>query len=226
MPIPLNDARVFLQKLGDGLFGNFGAQSDARYILFDVKEDPANFPPFTDGLDDRVTGIAYSYLAVGCSLLEQDDTATGISSLERGARLLRNVHGPHVETSRVSAFHVLVAAMAAYASGQYSWAFVMLKKVEPMTAMAKLVAAFLRRNEGQLQSAIAENIELQPAAGADDDIEVGITRAISRALAMAAWWDMLVRGRRMLEVDLYEDAGRAAYLAAFHAAQAFIFERE
>jgi len=38
--------------------------------------------------------------------------------------------------------------------------------------------------------------------------------------------DMLVRGRRMLEVDLYEDAGRAAYLAAFHAAQAFIFERE
>ena len=29
----------------------------------------------------------------------------------------------------------------------------------------------------------------------------------------------------MLGVDLYEDAGRAAYLAAFHAAQALIAER-
>src|SRR5450755_240854 len=37
---------------------------------------------------------------------------------------------------------------------------------------------------------------------------------------------MLVRGRRMLEADLIEDAGRAAYLAAFHAAQALIHERE
>jgi len=30
----------------------------------------------------------------------------------------------------------------------------------------------------------------------------------------------------MLEADLIEDAGRAAYLAAFHAAQALIHERE
>lgn len=31
---------------------------------------------------------------------------------------------------------------------------------------------------------------------------------------------------RMLSVDLTEDAGRAAYLAGFHAAQALIFETE
>ena len=36
---------------------------------------------------------------------------------------------------------------------------------------------------------------------------------------------MLERARVMLTVDLNEDAGRAAYLAAFHIAQAFIFER-
>ncbi len=30
----------------------------------------------------------------------------------------------------------------------------------------------------------------------------------------------------MLEADLFEDAGRAAYLAAFHAAEALIFERD
>jgi uncharacterized protein (UPF0332 family) len=38
--------------------------------------------------------------------------------------------------------------------------------------------------------------------------------------------NMLVRGLRMLEADLIEDAGRAAYLTAFHAAQALIHERE
>jgi len=37
---------------------------------------------------------------------------------------------------------------------------------------------------------------------------------------------MLKRGTRMLDIGLTEDAGRAAYLACFHAAQAYIFERQ
>ena len=35
----------------------------------------------------------------------------------------------------------------------------------------------------------------------------------------------LERGQVMLGVSLHDDAGRAAYLATFHAAQAVIFER-
>lgn len=37
---------------------------------------------------------------------------------------------------------------------------------------------------------------------------------------------MLERGKRMLDIGLSEDAGRAAYLACFHTAQAYIFERQ
>ena len=37
---------------------------------------------------------------------------------------------------------------------------------------------------------------------------------------------MLERAQRMLSISLFEDAGRTAYMAAFHAAQALIFERE
>jgi uncharacterized protein (UPF0332 family) len=37
--------------------------------------------------------------------------------------------------------------------------------------------------------------------------------------------DHLARGQTMLAAGLNDDAGRAAYLAAFHAAQAIIFER-
>jgi uncharacterized protein (UPF0332 family) len=35
----------------------------------------------------------------------------------------------------------------------------------------------------------------------------------------------LAKARAMLAIDLADEAGRAAYLAAFHAAQAFIFDR-
>jgi uncharacterized protein (UPF0332 family) len=38
--------------------------------------------------------------------------------------------------------------------------------------------------------------------------------------------DMLSRAGRMASVDLYDDAGRAAYLVCFHVAQAIIFEHQ
>lgn len=38
--------------------------------------------------------------------------------------------------------------------------------------------------------------------------------------------NMLTRCQRMLAAGLIEDAGRAAYLGAFHAAQALIYERQ
>jgi len=195
MPIPQDDARLLLGRLGARVLANFAAQADARQVLFDVKEDPSNFPLFTTGLDERVTGIAYSFLAAGCSIIEQGDRAAGIGALERGARLLRNIYCPHSETSKEAAFHVLIASMAAYAAGQYSWAFVMLKKVKSVTDMARLVSAFLRRDESGLQSAIASVLlgSLTPDSEADL-IETGITRAIARTLAMTM--EFLYTGKR------------------------------
>lgn len=49
-----------------------------------------------------------------------------------------------------------------------------------------------------------------------------MTPESSRFLAKAR--EHLERAAVMLRVGLPDDAGRAAYLAAFHAAQAFIFE--
>ena len=50
-----------------------------------------------------------------------------------------------------------------------------------------------------------------------------MTPQAERFLQNAA--DHLQRGQTMVAIGLNDDAGRAAYLAAFHAAQAFIFER-
>jgi uncharacterized protein (UPF0332 family) len=50
-----------------------------------------------------------------------------------------------------------------------------------------------------------------------------VTPEAERYLAKARL--TLSHGRTMLTVDLTEDAGRAAYLAGYQAAEAFIFER-
>jgi len=50
-----------------------------------------------------------------------------------------------------------------------------------------------------------------------------VTPEATLFLAKAA--DLHARAQKMLEVGLAEDAGREAYLAGFHAAQALIFER-
>ena len=188
MPIPNDDARRLLAELDGPDLANFMAQAEARHVLLEVGEAPENFPPFTVALDERITGLAYIYLAAGCSLIEQGERAEGAAALERAARLLRNVHGPHAATSKESAFHILLAAMAAYAAGQYSWAFIMLKTVPPLTETVRLVSAFLRRDREAMQATIGQVVSGEGASfKSDDDLtEAAIGRAIARTLAFTA----------------------------------------
>jgi hypothetical protein len=181
MSIPVLEARRLIDELSAGDLTTLIAQAEAQHVLYEVGEDRANFPPFAEGLDDRVTALAYIYLAAGCSLAELGERAEGAASLERGARLLRSVHGPHARANRESAYHILLAAMAAYAAGQYSWAFVMLQSVEQTTMTARLVAAYLRRERLELQDAIGDAL-YGAATEADDVLELGIERAVARAL--------------------------------------------
>jgi len=146
MSIPPEEARALLEQLDGPDFANLVAQAEARHVLMEVGEAPENFPAFTSGLDDKVTGLAYILLAAGCSFAEHGERSAAAAALERGARLLRNAHAPHVVASKDAAFHVLLAAMAAYAAGQYSWAFVLLKAVPPASDTVRLVSAFLRRD--------------------------------------------------------------------------------
>jgi hypothetical protein len=187
MPMPLARARQVVADLGATDLANLYAQAEAQLVLFEVGETPDNFPPFAEGLDDRVTALAYLYLSAGCSLAEQGERLQGGAALERAARLLRSIHVAHVKTSRDSAYHVLLASMAAYAAGQYSWAFVMMQSANHVTAAARLVTLFLRRDRVGLQAVIGE-VLLAPAVDPSDevdDIETGFARAVARALAFA-----------------------------------------
>src|SRR5262249_48707421 len=188
MPIPREDAQALLEQLDASDVASFVAQAEARHVLMEVGEAPENFPAFTLGLDDKVTGLAYMLLAVGCSLIEQGERGDGAASLERGARLLRNAHAPHVVTSKDAAVHVLLAAMAADTTGHHPWAFVLLKGVPAASDTVRLISSFLRRDRKLIHVEIARVLS-GTAHGSDEDvdvIELAFARAIARTLAFSA----------------------------------------
>ena len=145
MPIPTEKAREILQKHQAGHIENLFAQSSARYVLYEVGESEDNFPSFDSALTDKVTLSAYSILAAGVSLAEANLTGEAIAAMEEAAALLINVHAPYAETELTSSFHVLIASMAFHASGQYSRAFVYIRKAELLTPLARIVASLIRK---------------------------------------------------------------------------------
>lgn len=187
MPIPLSRARALVADLEGTQVATLFAQVHARHVLHEVGETAANFPAFDPILDDKVTVAAYALLAAGCSIIEHGERHEGSAAVERAASLIQYTHGPAAKESRESAFHVLVAAMAFYAAGHYSRAFVTIRTVEEQTPAARVVAAFLRKNVTKLTEAL-NDVLLRDAPVLDDQLDLdewAITVAIARAVAIA-----------------------------------------
>ncbi len=187
MPIPVDQARAFLEQTRTPLFTNLFAQAHAKHVLHEVQELPENFPSFDPNLEDKVTFTVYGLLAAGCSLAEQGDRAGGATTLERAASLLQYVHGPFTAASRESAFHVLIAAMAFYAAGHYSRAFVAIRPIEEATPAARVIGAFLRKDTASLIRQLNGILLREPPTFNNQVVldDWGISVAIARACAIA-----------------------------------------
>lgn len=186
MPIPLQQARAILAEFQTPRFANLFAQAQAKHVLHEVRELPSNFPAFDQNLDDKVTFAGYGLLAAGCSVVEQGNRATGAVALEQGASLLQYVHGPFARDSRESGFHAFVAAMAFYAAGHYSRAFVGIRAVEEQTVAARIIAALLRKDLPALIERVNE-VLLRDPPPIEDQVgldEWAITLAVARAAAV------------------------------------------
>jgi hypothetical protein len=188
MAIPLDVARTVLDEFGDdAVLQNLFSQAHAKHVLQEVREDEQNFPAFDAELDDKVTFAAYQLLSAGCSLVEQGERAAGVPALERAASLLEYVHRSPSRESRESGFHMLVAGMAFYAAGQYSRAFVALRRLDTQTPAAATISAFLRKNIPDLIRGL-NNVLVAEAPEFEDNLEAeewAITVAINRAIAAA-----------------------------------------
>lgn len=186
MAIPIEIAQDILDGYRTSRIENLFAQSSASHVLYEVGEDEANFPRFDPALTDKVTMSAYAILAAGVSLAEEEISPEALAAMEEAASLLNNVHLPHVRENPASAFHVLVASMAFYAAGQYSRAFVSIRRIESRTDLARMVALFIRKRPDELLR------ELNPYILADlsehRDLwllcDHAVTTAVARALSM------------------------------------------
>lgn len=186
MAIPTEIALDILEGYRTRRVENLFAQSSASHILHEVGEAEENYPRFDPALSDKVTMSAYSILAAGVSLAEEEPSAEAIAAMEEAAVLLNNVHLPHAQNDPGSGFHILVASMAFYASGQYSRAFVSIRKVEAQTNLSRMVALFIRKRPNELIS------QLNPYLLADlsdfndpwDICEHSVTTTIARSLSL------------------------------------------
>jgi hypothetical protein len=150
MSLPIQNARQLVQSMRSRRIRNLIAQSKAKQVLREVREIPSNFPDFNPELDDQVTFVAYGLLAAGCSLIEQSETAEGHVELHAAADILESAHRTEIADHQESALHCLIGAMAFYACGQYSRAFVLIGNIEEVTPSAGIIASFLRKDRARL----------------------------------------------------------------------------
>jgi hypothetical protein len=188
MSIPTKIAQDILKGYRTPRIENLFAQSNASFVLYEVGEDESNFPRFDPALTDKVTMSAYSILAAGVSIAEAELTQEGIEAMEQAGSLLINVHLPHIHNEPTSGFHVLVAAMAFYSSGQYSRAFVSLKEVESNTDLAAMVSMYIKKQPVELLHEINPYILVDlssytdPWVLCDHAVTISIARALSHVL--------------------------------------------
>lgn len=186
MTIPSENAKRILELYQAGKFANLFAQSDARSVLYEVGETPDNFPSFVERLSDKVTLSAYAILSAGVSLVENGLRNDAIAPLEEAANLLNNTHRHFAREDSGCSFHVLIAAMAFYASGQYSKAFVAIKHIEPQTDLARIIASFLRKRPSEIIRRTNPYLlaDLEQFDDYENICEHAVTVCVSRAFSL------------------------------------------
>ena len=118
MTFSIEHAQRIVKSLAKSPIPNFIAQAKSKQLLQEVHELPDNFPPFTKGLDERLTFIAYRMLGAGCSFIEQDLQEDGYPQLHSAGDLLESVYRATAVTDCASGFHCLIGAMAFYEIGR------------------------------------------------------------------------------------------------------------
>lgn len=188
MSLSIVKARQIAQSMLSGGIRNLVAQSKAKQVLREVNEIPEHFPNFELGLDDRVTFLAYGRLAAGCSLIEMGESAEGYEELHAAADILESAHKTEAENESGSALHCLIGAMTFYACGQYSRAFVLLRKLEGLTPASAIITAFLKKDRAQLISKLnAVLLALPPDFDEQNEFnDWALSICVARAISLIA----------------------------------------
>ena len=82
-----------IEKLANQLEGlssykNLESQANARYILYGVKEDEANFPAFVQDLSFKTKNLAYLYLEIASTYYKHERFADAMHYYEKAGMLI------------------------------------------------------------------------------------------------------------------------------------------
>lgn len=142
---------LFAEIENDSFVQNLIAQSNAKNILLEVKEPEQNFPNFTEGLDERITGIAFTYLSIGCALREKGGNSdTASTAFEKAGDIIHYIHSPKSVSHDNSNFLLVISSLSFYLASQYSKSFIVIKEVEATSPFIGLISCFLKKDFGKL----------------------------------------------------------------------------
>lgn len=203
MSLPIENARLLVQSMRFAGIPNLIAQAKAKQVLREVREIPANFPNFDPELDDRVTYVAYGLLAAGCSLIERGQTTEGQAELHAAAEILESAHRTEIMYQQASSLHCLIGAMAFYACGQFSRAFVLIGNIEEVTPSAGIIASFLRKDRPRLISKLNAVLLASPPDFDESNKfdDWALTICVARSVSLAAEHAISGQGKLLANAD-------------------------
>jgi len=139
--------QLFNELEEDSFTQNLIAQANAKNILLESNESFENFPNFTEGLDEKINHIAFSYLSIACNLKENGiyDEVT-LKSFEKVGDIIHSIHAPQNNRKANSSYYLLISSLSLYISTQYSKSFIVIKKAEPNTIFTQLIGLFLKKD--------------------------------------------------------------------------------
>lgn len=190
------------------------AQLNARYILFNTNESRDNFPNYSVR-DEEMTLLAFQYLNLGCRLAEKNNIQNASEPLERGAQILEYIYGSKSNETNYRNYHVLISALAYYSAFQYSKSFILIKKVENETTIAKLLNLFLSRKFSDLQNDVntiivnKDYLDLKKTNNVDEEsnriYEVVIARSLSKIINYLNFGNQSLINEAKKELDILKD---------------------
>ena len=202
-------------KLNDDRYlQNQVAQLNARYILLNTDEDKEKFPNY-NVKDEEMTLLAFHYLNLGCRLAERDAILEASQPLERGAQILEYIYGSKNNEIHFRNYHVLISGLAYYSAFQYSKSFILIKKAENETTIARLLSLFLSRRFNELQNDIntiivnKDYINLNRKENVDEAssriYEIVIARSLSKVISYLNFGDGVLLEHAKQELNTLKD---------------------
>lgn len=190
---------------------NLQAQANARYILYGVHEDEANFPLFDKRLTFRTENIAYLCLEVACTFYNNDRKESAADYFNRGALLLEYNYANSQAGEEVRGFNLMVCGLAYYCASQYSKAFVTISKGSYDERTSSMVFSFLNRRFGKLESEIKDILLSEDENSAADITPYDILMARAFSLVLNYFY---YGNQRYLDeaIEILKDATELALL--------------